>query len=116
MRLIKCEKIGDAYIATEAFVYYSPRYDKTLTVEQGYPSNGANAVKDKCPTAFFAHDRGCERGKWDDGTPMCNRELSTMYADILWLNGFWIRAQIRWIGTFLFGGGQAKKNGLWKVK
>lgn len=116
MEHIKFYKVGDVYLSTEKYVYYSERYDKFLTIPEGYPSNGANAVKDKCPTAFFVHDYGCNEGKWDDGSLMCNRELSSVYADILKGVGFWWRSKIRWIGTFIGGGGQAKKNGWWSVK
>jgi hypothetical protein len=116
IRSIEYEKIGDVYLATKAYVYFSPRYRKALTIPQGYPSNGANAVKDKCPTAFFVHDYICNEGEWDDETQMCNREASTVYADILKENGFWWRSKIRWLGTYLGGGGQARDNGMWKVK
>lgn len=117
MERIRCKKIGDAYSCREKFTYYSPRYRKYITIPLWYPSNGANYVKDLHPTAFFVHDRGCERGKWDDGTKMCNRELSFMYYDILVAcKTSKCRAGIRGIGTFARGGGEARKNGMWRVK
>ncbi len=116
MRQIKCKEVGDVYVCLEDYTYYSPRYKKSLTVPEDYPSNGANVVKDKCPTAFFVHDLICDKGKWDDGTPMCNREASSVYADILKDSGFWWRSKVRWIGTYLGGGGEAKENGWWNVK
>jgi hypothetical protein len=116
MRKIKYYKIGDVYICSQPYVYYSERYEKRILIPEGAPSNGANGVIDLCPTAFFIHDFGCITGTWLDGTPMCNRELSTVYHDILCTFGFWWIAKVRWIGTFFLGGGRARKNGMWRVK
>lgn len=116
-KLIECVKLGDAYRSGPRYTYYSERYGKSISVPANYPSNGANYVEDLHPTAFFVHDRGCEHGYWDDGSKMCNLELSFVYYDILVTCGTprW-RAAIRWAGTFLRGGGQARKHGLWRVK
>lgn len=117
MEKIICGKVGDVYVSGPVYTYESPRYGKSITVPRGYPSNGANVVKDLHPTAFFVHDRGCECGKWDDGSKMCNRELSFVYYDILRACGtLWVRAFCRWVGTFLGGGGKARDNGLWRAK
>jgi hypothetical protein len=113
--LMSMRKVGDVYIADGKRTYYSARYDKTLTVPDGFPSNGANVVSDKCPLGFFVHDYGCVYGLWDDGTKMSNRELSFVYHDILKENGFWGRSKIRLVGTFLGGGGAARKNGMWNI-
>lgn len=115
---IEYEKIGDAYKSgVEPYTYYSPRYKKSITIPAGYPSNGANLVKDRVPTAFFVHDRGCEWGLWSDGTKMCNRELSFVYYDILRVfDVAWFYSFCRLVGTFIGGGGAARKNGLWRVR
>lgn len=115
--MIKFEKHGDAYTCLEEYIYYSPRYRKYITIPFSYPSNGANYVKDLVPDAFFVHDKGCETGEWDDGSKMCNRELSFVYYDILRYHGVpWWRCVVRGIGTFLGGGGVAKENGWWRLK
>jgi hypothetical protein len=108
--------IGDVYISKHSYHYFSPRYGKNLIIPANYPSNGANWVPNLSAAAFFVHDYGSIVGRWNDGTAMCNRELSTVYADILKADGFWLRSKIRWLGTFLFGGGEARKNGLWRLK
>lgn len=111
--VIKHTRVGDNYRADEVFRYKSPRYYKTITTPFHYISNGADLVKDLIPDAFFTHDVGCVKGTWDDGTKMCNRELSFVYFDILrsYKVPLW-RCVERWFGTFLFGGGAARDNGM----
>ena len=116
IRAIEYEVIGDVYVCTKTYVYFSPRYRKAITIPARYPTNGANSVRDVCATAWFCHDRICDKGVWDDGDLMCNREASTVYADILKENGFWWRSKIRWLGTYLGGGGAARDNGMWSIK
>jgi hypothetical protein len=115
MRKIKYYKMGDVYVASQPYTFYSVRYKKRILIPEGFPSNGANVVIDLCPTAFFLHDYGCVTGTWLDGSLMCNRELSTVYHDVLCAFGFRWLAKIRWIGTFLWGGGKARENGMWRV-
>jgi len=114
---IQFNKVGGVYVSYGGnYVYYSPRYDKRLTIPNGYPSNGADTVRDICPTGFFCHDFCCNEGMWDNGSKMCNREASFIYYDIL--VAFKVPkmiAMIRWIGTFLFGGGRARKNGIFRL-
>ncbi len=116
MEPIQFTKLGDVYTSVGEFVYTSVRYGRQLTIPDDYPSNGANVVKDRCATAFFCHDFCCNEGAWDNDIRMCNREASFVYHDILVHAGYPFLAKIRWIGTFLFGGGQARKNGMWRVK
>lgn len=113
---ITFKMIGDVYINSGDYTAFIDRYQKSIFIPEGYPSNGANIVRDLCPTAFFLHDRGCESGKWSNGDLMCNRELSFVYYDILRYFGHNIVAFDRWVGTFFGGGGKAKENGLWSVK
>lgn len=110
------KKVGGVYVLEAPIYYYSKRYKKSISIPKGYPSNGADVVRDVCPLGFFVHDVICYRGKWDDGSKMTNREASTVYADILKEKGFWWRSKIRWVGTFLGGGGEARKNGMWSLK
>lgn len=69
----KHHKVGDVYICDKDYRAFIDRYQKWMFIAEGYPSNGANLVKDRCPTAFFLHDKGCNTGRWENGTRMCNR-------------------------------------------
>ena len=93
---IAFHKVGDVYICDKDYRAFIDRYKKWMFIAEGYPSNGANIVKDRCPTAFFLHDKGCNTGTWEDGTKMCNRELSFIYYDTLKYFGHddvaWIKA------------------------
>ena len=105
--------------------YYSKRYDKTITVPQGYLSDGATYAIDFCPKSWYVHDWGCgnylgsgpkpKGGQWDDGTKMSNWQLSAIFHDILMEEGYWFIAKGRFVATFLFGGGAARNNGMFKV-
>lgn len=124
------------YINPEFITYKDPKTGKTLTVPPGYKSDGATGGFDVCPPSFFAHDWGCGNylgdgpkpvgGVWDDGSKMTNWQLSTLHSNMLKecaktknykrktllnLMSLW-----RWPATFLFGGGTARKNGLFKLK
>ena len=79
-------------------------HGKTISWPKGYQSDGATYAPDLSWTAFFAHDRVCETGKWDDGTEVTNWEASTMYSDILKDKGFWFRQYHRKYLTRWFGG------------
>lgn len=119
--------VGDVYRCLNkpwGFHYYSERYKKWMWIPYLHPSNGANFVADLCPLAFFTHDMACYECTWADGTPMSNREASTLYADIikecgdtrLKRAGFWCLSKWRWVGTFIGGGSRIKKqNGWWTV-
>ena len=116
MRAIKFKMIGSVYVADGEYTSYSKRYGKFLTIPDEFPSNGADVVKDLCPTGFFNHDFCCHHGKFDDGSRMYNLQASFIYYDIL--IAFKINRVIalgRLIMTFLFGGGQARKNGMFKL-
>lgn len=117
--------------------YTDKRTEKTLTTPAGYWSDGATGGLDVCDDSFFSHDWGCgnwlgqgpipKGGVWDDGTKMTNWELSTLHSNmlrdcakkcktrkgtvILYAMSIW-----RWPFTFLFGGGVARINGMFKLK
>ena len=95
------------------FTYPSLRYGKNVTVPVGYQSDGATMVIDIYSRAWWVHDILCDSGTWDDGTPATNWQASTVLSDILWFEGRWFRALTWWVGTWLFGGGKARKNGMW---
>ena len=104
------------YQLNEAIAYTSPRYGKTAIVPAGYVSDGATGAMDIASRAWFVHDILCERGFWDDGTPLTNWQCSTVLYDILSEEGRKWQA-VRWrYATLLFGGGKARKNGIFSLK
>ena len=99
------------------YVYRSPRYDKTVTVPKGYISDGASGPAiDIWSRAWWVHDVMCASGKWDDGTRCTNYEASQVLSDVLRGEGRWLRSWYWKWATFLFGGDQARKNGMFKLK
>ncbi len=93
--------------------HLSARYAKSITVEEGYESDGATGAVDVYSEAWYIHDKLCDTGKFDDGTPCTNFQASTILADVLVYEGRWMRARTWWLMTFLFGGGKCRENGLW---
>lgn len=115
--LIKCRFVGDGFECEEDFTYYSPRYKKSVTVKRGFYSDGASGpARDIISNSWWVHDVLCRYGKWDDGTKVSNLEASMVLYDILWSESYKKTAVIWSVSTFLFGGGMARKNGLWRVK
>ena len=105
------------YSAPERIVYFSPRYEKTVTVPKGYLSDGASGpASDIMSNAWWVHDVMCDTGKWDDGTPCTNWQASQVLHDILKSEGRWIRCLTWKWATFLFGGSAARKNGMFRLR
>lgn len=100
------------YKNPELIIYYSERYSKCITVPIGYPSDGATGALDVCPKAWYVHDKLCDFGHFDDGSPCTNWQASTILSDILKEEGYWFRTHTWKYTTFLFGGGEARKNGM----
>ena len=92
--------------------YYSKRYDKFVTVPKGYGSDGVTGASDIYSNGWWVHDMLCDQGVFNDGTPCNNIQASTILHDILLSEGRWFRARSWWIATYLFGGGEARKNGM----
>lgn len=106
---------GDGtYTLNKGFVYTSPRYAQKITVPDGYESDGATGAMDILSRGWWVHDRLCE-GFWDDGTPISNWQCSMVLHDILVSEGRYWQAKRWMVATFLFGGGQARKNGMFFV-
>ena len=111
------------YINKDEIKYYSKRYDKYVTVPEGYLSDGASGAIDIYSDGWFVHDWICgnwlgagpkpKGGEFDDGTKINNRQASQILSDILRSEGRWIRAQYWYTFTWLFGGGKARENGMW---
>ena len=102
------------YNNPEKFTYYSIKYRKFITVPKGYPSDGATGAFDVCEKAYIIHDVLCDRGVFDDGTPCNNWQASYIIGDILDMecNRYIRKHTWRWM-TWLFGGGKARKNGMY---
>ena len=131
------------YVNPKKIRYYSPRYRKSIPpVLKGYISNGADVVADFYPKSWWVHDWICGSyfgsgpkpvgGVWSDGTPITNWQLSRVFADIIreeanekaaaadtvWgytknKVGAIVLPKTRFWGTWLFGGGKARDNGMW---
>jgi hypothetical protein len=125
---IQVKLVGDGYEVTEEYRYYSPRYNRWLTIEgptlrpdgsyqsRGFYSDGATHARDLENTdAWIIHDHICRYAKWDDGTPIDNWTASTVLADLLWRDGYRSLSVVWWWGTYLGGGGAARKNGMRRV-
>ena len=98
------------------YTYHSDRYNKDVTVYRGMMSDGASGALDIYSWGWWIHDALCNRGTWDDGTKLSNWQASRVLADVLKEEGRWARS-IYWLwATFLFGGGEARDNGMFKVK
>lgn len=116
MRNVKYIKVGDGYESTNTWTYYSKRYGKSITVPEGFYSDGATCAPDIDSDGWWVHDVICRYGKWNDGTRITNWQASMVLHDIMrdegWA-GWWSRL---WRAmTFLIGGGAARKNGMTKL-
>lgn len=98
------------------YIYRSPRYGQTVTVVDGYESDGATWAEDIWSQAWWVHDVLCDRGTWDDGTPVTNWQASMVLRDILGDEGRWFRACTWFVATFVSGGGKCRDNGMFRLK
>lgn len=96
--------------------YYSKRYNQSVTVPEGFRSDGATGAVDLWSEGFWVHDFLCDWGQFDSGDLCTNWQASTILGDILKTEGRWFRARTWKYATFLFGGGKARKNGLVNLK
>ena len=115
MTHIKWKRVGDGYESANPYTYYSPRFNRSVTVPEKLYSDGATGAKDVKSDAWGVHDVICRYGKWDDGTLIDNFTASTVLGDILWRDGFWFRSIYWWFATYLLGGGAARDNGMWRI-
>ena len=103
------------YRLNKTIAYYSPRYKRTITVPAGRISDGATCAMDITSRGWWIHDELCLRGKWDDGTPLCNRECSQVLQDVLKAEGRYWQSKWWFWATLAFGGGKARENGIFSV-
>lgn len=95
----------EKYRNPKEIVYYSPRYKKTITVPQDYPSDGATGARDIDDSiSWWVHDvitdephriDKSKTHKWDDGTDITWWQASVIIHDILRSEKRWIRC-VRW--------------------
>ncbi len=116
-RYIHLRPVGDGYETIRRYRYYSPRYNRHITIPARFYSDGATRARDLENTdAWVVHDHICRYAVWDDGTPIDNWTASTVLADLLWRDGYRMESIWWWWGTYLFGGGAARKNGMRRVR
>jgi hypothetical protein len=105
------------YQNPKEIVYFSQRYKKAIIVPEGYWSDGASGpASDIWSNAWWVHDVMCDRGTWENGTKCTNWQASRVLSDILADENRWFRSKTWLVATFLFGGGEARKNGMFKLK
>lgn len=103
------------YEVLETYTYFSERYGKHVTAKAGYKSDGASGAEDITSAGWVIHDVLCDFGVFDDGTPCSNLQASMILSDILASEGRHVRRFTWFLATFLFGGGEARKNGMFKA-
>ena len=91
------------YINPTKFTYYSKRFNRYVTVEKGFPSDGATGAWDIKSQAWWVHDVLCVKWAWDDGTKCSNWQASWVLRDILKSEGRWFRCNSWFIATLLYG-------------
>lgn len=101
------------YTLTHSLAFYSERYDKWVFVDAGDFTDGATGALDIDSFGWVFHDELCRTGKFADGTKCNNLQASAILSDILDGENRWFRTYSWFLATWLFGGGQARKNGLW---
>jgi len=107
------DKESGMYILDRNYTYFSKRYSKYVYLVAGFKSDGATDAIDIPSAGWWVHDKLCDTGKWADGTKCTNWQASSVLSDILASEGRWIRSKSWLISTWLFGGGEARKNGMW---
>lgn len=104
------------YRALRTYIFYSKRYNKTVTISNGMEADGATGAMDIISLAWWVHDQLCNTGVWDDGTRLTNWQCSRVLSDILWFEGRYYRSVYWLFSTFALGGGEARNNGMFKLK
>ncbi len=94
--------------------YYSKRYHKRVQIRvTDKPYDGATGAFDIDSFGWLFHDVLCREGTFADGTKCTNWQASQVLQDILKSEGYWFRARSWFVATWLFGGGKARKNGMY---
>ena len=101
------------YQVIKSKTYYSFRYSKCISIkltDKYY--DGATGAKDINSFSWLFHDVLCRDGTFDDKTTCTNWQASVVMRDILQEENRWFRANSWFLATWLFGGGKARKNGM----
>jgi hypothetical protein len=101
------------YVVLVDLWYKSERYNKWIVCNAGDVSDGATGAYDIDSFGWLFHDDLCNTGKFQDGTKCNNLQASHVVSDILEEEGHWFRTHSWFITTWLFGGGKARKNGMY---
>ena len=116
---VMCPDEGLKYVFLDRVSYWCEYYKKFISVKHGDLSDGASGAADIRSLAWWVHDQLCRTGKFDDGTLCTNWQASKILRIILWQEWsikkpFRLIRGILWSpATWLFGGGQARVNGMW---
>ena len=97
----KYRKIIGKYVLMEDVLYYSERYNKHVSIKEGYISDGATGAIDIPSLGWWIHDVLCESYMWDDGTECTRKQGSQVLSDILKAEGRWARAWYWKYATYL---------------
>jgi len=110
---IKIKFVGDGYETVGAYKAYIKMFNRHIDVPDRMYSDGATSAPDlKHTDSWLIHDAVCRYGKWADGTLISNFVASTILATELWKDGYRKESFYWWWATYLKGGGQARKNGM----
>lgn len=96
-------------------IRYKTRYGNWVYVPAGRRSDGATGAFDIISEAWWVHDEMSAMGTFEDGMLCSNLQASTALYDILRSEGYWFRARTWFLATLAFGGGKARKNGIFRV-
>jgi hypothetical protein len=110
---VKIDWTDAGYILLEDVLVFSERYQKWIIALTGEEFDGASGAIDVCPLAWIPHDVLCRDGEFADGSLCSNLEASFVISDQLWKYGRKVRAVGWFIATWVGGGGEARKNGMW---
>lgn len=113
MYLTSNDKGGYNYVITKDVAYFSKRYGKWVKAKKGEKFDGATGAMDIDSKGWIIHDVLCRDGKFSDGTECTNWQASRILSDILSSEGRYIRSKTWFAATWLFGGGKARRNGMY---
>ncbi len=100
------------YVTTHEIWYYSKRYNRWVVLEQYFESDGATGAYDINSFGWLVHDKLCDTGKFNNNDKCNNWQASKVLSDILDDENRWFRKHTWFWGTWVFGGGKARKNGM----
>ena len=110
-------KTGDGkvigYLVIKNKSYFSKRYQKRVEIKTtDKPYDGATGAFDIDSFGWLFHDVLCRDGCFSDKSRCTNIQASFVLSDILSAEGRWFRQGSWFFATWLFGGGKARKNGM----